>query len=193
MHGSSCKAFSYKESAFEIPNSRKKKNRKRKDSGNLPHTVCVRSPLSVSYFCSPFGETPQRQLQINTELSEISALRLENHAAQEPNFPARWIDQTLLMPPLQTVKRHILSQDWVAVKTCSRATFSNQREPICNTYPQILKQQSSVYADERNCHSFAEARRNNTNKMRTEDIWLNPNKGENPMKESYWPSWVLEA
>jgi len=52
----------------------------------VPHTNCVRSRFSVSYFCSPFGETPQRQLQINTELSEISALRLENHPAQEPNF-----------------------------------------------------------------------------------------------------------
>jgi hypothetical protein len=32
-----------------------------------------------------------------------------------------------------------------------------------------------------------------TTRLRTEDIWLNPNKGENLMKESYWASWVLEA
>lgn len=83
----------------------------------------------------------------------------------------------------------------------------NQSDPVCNTYPQILKQQTSVPQMNEIVNSLAEARRNNTNKMRTEDIWLgdvqrwgktlelllNPNKGENSMKESYWPSWVLEA
>jgi hypothetical protein len=81
MHGSSCKAFSYKE---KFPIQEEKKNRKRKDSGNLQHTIRVRSRLSVSYFCSPFDETPQRQLQIHTELSEISALRLKTMQLRNP-------------------------------------------------------------------------------------------------------------
>jgi len=69
-------------SAFETPNSRREEDRKRKDSGNLPHAVCVRSRLSACDFCAPFGQPPERQLQINTGFSEISALSLESQAVQ---------------------------------------------------------------------------------------------------------------
>jgi hypothetical protein len=83
MHGSSFTAH------LKLPIQEEKKNRKRKDSGNLPHTVCVRSRLSACDFCVPFGQTPERQLQINTGCSEISALSLESLAAQQPGSPAR--------------------------------------------------------------------------------------------------------
>jgi hypothetical protein len=92
MHGSSFTAH------LKFPIQEEKKNRKRKDWGNLPHTACVRGRISVSYFCPPLGQTPERQLQINTGFSEISAWSLESQAAQQPGFPARWFDQILLMP-----------------------------------------------------------------------------------------------
>ncbi len=83
MHGSSLTPH------LKLPIQEEKKNRKRKDSGNLPHTVCVMSQLSACDFCVPFGQTPERQLQINTGFSEISALSLESQAAQQPGFPDR--------------------------------------------------------------------------------------------------------
>ncbi len=87
MHGSSFTAH------LKFPMEEEKKNRKRKDTGNLPHTGCVRGRISVSCFCPPLGQTPERQLQINTGFSQISALSLESQAAQQPGFPARWFDR----------------------------------------------------------------------------------------------------
>jgi hypothetical protein len=64
------------------------------------HRVDSQCPICVP----PFRQTTQRQVQFNTGFSEISALRLENQAAKQPSFPAQWIDQILLIPPLRTVK-----------------------------------------------------------------------------------------
>ncbi len=189
---------------MKFPMEEEKKNRKRKHSANLPHTVCAPSRLSLSYLCPPLRQTTPRQVQINTGFSEISVLRLENQAAKQPSFPAQWIGQILLIPPLRTVKEtHPLSKGWIAGKillpipTCSIDTYPNQRELVSNKYMQTLMQQSSFFVDERNSHSLAEAWRNNRTQMGTEDIWLgdvqrwsnntlglllNADKEENPWK-----------
>jgi len=74
----------------------------------VPHTVCVRSRLSACDFCVPFDQTPERQLQINTGFSEISALSLESQSAQQPSFPSSshfchhfeaLLAFTILLPP----------------------------------------------------------------------------------------------
>jgi hypothetical protein len=87
--------------------------------------------------------------------------------------------------------RHILSQDWVAVKTCSRATYSNQSEPFAILTPRSWSN-NPRFTQTKGIVTVWQMHEGTT-RLRTEDIWLNPNKGENPMKESYWPSWVLEA
>ncbi len=85
MHGRSFTAH------LKLPIQEEKKNRKPKDSGNLPHTVCVRSRLSACEFLCPFWPNSRKTAPNQYRIFGNLSFKFRKPVSSATRFPCTMI------------------------------------------------------------------------------------------------------